>query len=165
MDKNNRVLVAVILLIFVTLLSFNIDTISGYQAKDFTKPSVSVSPKTVYPGQRITVAVISGKFGVNEQSCLYDSNSRVACTNSVCDVFVKNRHYKCTSDEGPIKFNFALSTSLPAGIYNVCVWDYEKAQNNERNGDNSRERGYVCGDFTIIEKSQPEHEILGESSK
>ncbi|MBS3171850.1 hypothetical protein J4449_04535 [Candidatus Woesearchaeota archaeon] len=167
MEKNNRVLVAVILLIFVTLLSFNIDSISGYQTKQLNKPSVTVTPKVVEPGQRITVEVISSKLGVNEKACLYDHNSRVACTNTVCNQEPErnNRHYKCVSDsQNPINFNFALSTSLPSGIYNVCTWDYEVAQENQGKGDYSQSRGYVCGDFTIREPPQPEREKIGESS-
>ena len=167
MDKNNRVLVAVILLIFVTLLSFNIDTISGSSTKSLDKPSVKVITPVVEEGAgaRITVEVVTGKFGVNEQAVLYDRNSRVYTTNSVCDQFLQNRHYKCIGDEkSPIKFNFRLSTSLPSGLYNVCVWDYEVAKNKENEGDNSRERGNVCGSFTIRPKIQPEKEQLGESS-
>lgn len=167
MDKNNRILIAVILLIFVTLLSFNIDTISGSSIKSLDKPSVKITTPVVEEGsgKRITAEVISGKFGVNEKATLYDHNSRVATTNSVCDQFLDNRHYKCISDnENPIKFNFALPTSLPSGLYNVCVWDYEKAQENEDKGDNSLQRGFVCGSFTIRPKPQPEHEQLGESS-
>ncbi len=167
MNKNNRVLVAVILLIFVTLLSFNIDSISGYQTKQENKPSVTITPQVVLPGQRITVEVVSSKLGVNEKACLYDHNSRVACTNTVCNQEPNrnNRHYKCISDsESPIKFNFALSTSLTSGIYTVCVWDYEVAQENQRKGDNSQSSGYVCGGFTIREPPQPERERIGESS-
>ncbi|MEK6937096.1 MAG: hypothetical protein AABW58_03430 [Nanoarchaeota archaeon] len=167
MEKNNRVLVAVILLIFVTLLSFNIDTISGFQTKSLEGPSVTITPKVVKPGERITVEVISGKHGVNEKACLYDHNSRVACTNTVCNQEQErnNRHYKCVSDaENPIKFNFALSTSLLSGIYTVCVFDYGEAEKSEDKGDYSKERGYVCGTFTIREPPQPEREISGESS-
>lgn len=167
MDKNNRVLIAVILLIFVTLLSFNIDTISGFQSKEARKPSVEITPKVVYSGQRITIEVKTSKLGVNEKATLYDSNSRVATTNTVCNSELEknNRHYKCISDEkSPVKFNFALSSSLPEGVYNVCVWDYEVAQENQKKGDYSQSRGFVCGDFTIREVPQAEREIIGESS-
>ncbi len=166
MDKNNRVLLAIILLIFVTLLSFNIDidTISGFQTKELKQPSVTVSPKVIESGQRITVEVISGKLGVNEKACVYDSDSRIGCTNTVCNdnPQKENRHYKCLSDaSGPIKFNFATSTSLSQGVYSVCVWDYWIAQENKKKGDYAQSRGYVCGDFTVIEKLKLEHEIIG----
>ena len=145
MDKNNRVLVAAILLIFVTLLSFNLDTITGLSTKDKNTPSVSVSPKVIQAGTRVTVTAWTGKPGINEKACLYDSSVRVSCTENVCQ-----GNYKCYStDKNPVKFNFATSTSLPSGVYSLCVWDYELAQQKLNKGDNSQARGYVCGEFTI----------------
>ncbi len=165
MDKNNRVLVAIILLIFVTLLSFNLDTISGSTIRDSDKPSVTISPKVVEEGsgQRVKVEVITGKFGVNERAYLYDHNSRVATTNSVCNDNVEktNRHYKCLGDaKSPVTFYFSLATSLPPGIYNICVEDYEKEQDQKEKGDYSLQRGFVCDSFTIREKFKSEREIL-----
>ena len=152
MDKNNKVLLAAILLIFVTLLSFNIDSITGLSTRSTQRSSVSVTPKVIEAGQRITVSVISGSLGVNEKACIFDSNSRVACTNTVCNdnPQKENRHYKCSSSKtDSIKFNFATSSSLPSGVYSVCVWDYELAQKKLESGDNSQRRGYLCGDFTV----------------
>ncbi len=148
MDKNNRVLIGAVLLIFVTLLSFNLDTITGLSTKDKNIPSVSISPKVVQPGSRITVTVWTGKLGMNEKACLYDSNARVSCTNNACA-----GNYKCYStDKQPVSFNFATSTSLDSGVYSLCVWDYSLAQEKLRKGDNSQLRGYVCGEFTIQSK-------------
>ena len=146
MDKNNRVLVGAVLLIFVTLLSFNLDTITGLSTQNkINTPSVSVSPKVIQAGNRLTVSAWTGKLGINEKACLYDSSVRVSCTENVCQ-----GNYKCYStDKSPVKFNFATSTSLPSGVYSICVWDYELAQQKMDNGDNSQTRGYVCGEFTI----------------
>lgn len=156
MDKNNRVLVAVILLIFVTLLSFNLNTITGSLTKDKNVPYVSISPKLIDAGQRITVSVRTGKLGINDKACIYDDSSRKSCTNAVCD-----GNYKCYStDKDPLKFNFGTSTSLEPGVHSVCVWDYELAQQKLDSGDHSQARGYICGDFTVKEDIVITKEIL-----
>ena len=145
MDKNNRVLIGVILLIFITLLSFNLTSITGLSTKGKTVPSVSVSPKVAEAGERLTISVWTGKLGMHEQACLYDTDSRVSCTRRAC-----SGNYKCYStDTKQVSFNFAPATSLTPGVYSVCVWDYELAQTKTRAGDNSQKRGYVCGDFTL----------------
>jgi hypothetical protein len=158
LDKNNKILLGAILLIFMTIISFNINTITGDLTKEGKKvPSVTVSPKVVVPGERVTVSVWTGADGINERACLYDDNSRVACTNRVCSDSPENldRAYKCYSTgKEQVKFNFATSTSLPSGIYSICVWDYELASKKLRQGDSSQQRAYVCGDFTIMENLQ-----------
>lgn len=150
MDKSNKILVAAVLLIFVTLLSFNLDTITGSSTKEKQVRSVSVSPSVVEGGSRVTVTAYTGKLGMNKQACLYDSNSRVACTYQACDENQDNRAYKCYSTQNkPVKFTFTTSSSLEPGIYSICIWDYELAKQKLDAGENSRERGYVCGEFTI----------------
>ena len=158
MDKNNKILLGAILLIFITLISFNVNTITGDLTKEGKKvPSVTVSPKIAVPGERLTVSVWTGADGINQKACLYDENSRVSCTSRVCSDSPENldRAYKCLSTEKEqVKFNFVTSTSLPSGIYSVCVWDYELASKKLRQGDSSQQRAYVCGDFTIMENLQ-----------
>ena len=152
MDKNNRVLIGAVLLIFVTLLSFNLTSLTGSSTKEGKVPSVSVSPNVAEAGDRLTVSVISGELGVNEKACIYDGNSRVACTSTVCNnnVQKENRHFKCLSSVNQIQFNIATSTSLESGVYSVCVWDYDLAQKKLRSGDYSQRRGHICGDFTLM---------------
>lgn len=152
MDKNNRVLIAVILLIFVTLLSFNLTSITGSSTKDKI-PSVTVNTKVIRAGERVTVSVWTGKLGMSEKACLYDRDgNRISCTNSACDSIPKSS-YKCFSSKetGPLSFTFNPSTSLDPGDYDICVWDYELAKIKLRAGDYTQRRGYVCGDFTIKE--------------
>lgn len=151
MDKNNRVLIAVILLIFVTLLSFNLTSITGSSTKDKI-PSVTVTSKIVRAGERVSVSVLTGKLGMSEKACLYDQDSRLSCITTACSSIPKST-YKCFSSKetGPITFTFNPSTSLEPGVYNICVWDYELAQTKLKAGDYSQRRGYVCGDFTIKE--------------
>ena len=100
MDKNNKILLGAILLIFVTLLSFNINTITGEITKENKKvPSVTVSPKVADAGERVTVSVWTGADGINRKACLYDDNSRVTCTNRVCSEDTDNSYYKCYSTD------------------------------------------------------------------
>lgn len=147
MDKNNRILIAAMLLIFVALLSFNMNSITGASTKDSDGTSVSVSPKVVKAGERLTATVWTGKLGMNKKACVFDDNSRVMCTETACE-----GSYKCySSDTAPIKFAFSLSTSVEEGVYSLCVWDYDLAQKKLKAGDNSQRRGYICGDFTIKE--------------
>ena len=164
MDKNNRVLVAVILLIFVTLLSFNVDTITGSSTKDNKNPSVSVSPKVIELGTRglgtrLTVTVRSGEKGVNEKAVLRDAEGfKKADMHNACE---KYNNYKCYSEKGNlIQFAFAPSNSLKEGVYQVCVHDYKLAEDKKDQGDHSANRGQVCGDFTII-REEIEKELTG----
>lgn len=156
MDKNNKILLGAILLIFITLLSFNLNTITGDITKEGKKvPSVTVSPKVVAPGERVTASVWTGAGGISKKACIYDHNTRVFCVNRVCSDSPVDRGYKCYStDKEQIKFSFVPSTSLSDGVYSICVWDYELADKKSDAGDSSQQRAYVCGDFTIMENSQ-----------
>jgi len=94
MDKDNKVLLAAVLVILVALVAFNFGDITGKAVKDSTV--IAVSPTVVKFGEydtvkMVTIKVMPGEDGVDTKMSLYKVDGfKVGgetvniCTESIC---------------------------------------------------------------------------------
>lgn len=83
MEKDNKILLGAILIILITLVSFNFGDITGKVVKEGTV--VSISPATVTAGDYITVYVKPGSKGVESSAYFYRiDGTRIPATVKLC---------------------------------------------------------------------------------
>jgi len=116
MDKDNKVLLAAVLIILVALVAFNFGDITGKAVKD-DGTVIAVSPTTVKFGEYdtmklVTIKVIPGKDGVDTVMSLYmvdgfkvSGETVNICTDSICREEA-TLTYKLDSELKPGKYYF-----------------------------------------------------------
>jgi len=116
MDRENRIIVGTVFVIFIAIISSNFG-ISGQIIRN-SETEIKVAPDAVYVGQKVYIDIYPGSLGVNQKISFYqaEDNLRKDSTYIVCGV-----NFKCYDDTS---FSYVIPTSWEPGIYFANVYDY-----------------------------------------
>lgn len=130
MEKNTKIVIGAILILFIAMVSFKFEALTGAVSKENTM--INVDKDVVRAGEWITVTVKSNYWLDNRDgygACFYVDGRRKSCTRSLCNTD-EGTLYKCKENI----FNYRIPTSwkpLDGEKVNayVSVREYSKFRN------------------------------------
>lgn len=155
MEKNTRVVIGAVLILFIAMLSFRFDTLTGMASTSDWEPTakITVEPNIIYndvsdndivtDNRMITVTVKSQNWLMNGDgygACFYRDGTRVACTRELCKMQGAGTISRCKENV----FNFRVPTNWNEGHYQIAVREYPKSRTFSKT--------VYSGDFDIKDK-------------
>jgi len=89
---DRKVVVFAVLLILISMISFNFDKITGQVTSSDYVSSISVNPQSIVSGGVISVTVNPGREGINQKLVFYFADTGLRIANMDINVC---RSYKC----------------------------------------------------------------------
>jgi len=128
--KNKNILLGAVLILLISLVTFNLDITGNVATPTTTK--ITVIPTTVQQGDKITITVTPGEKGARRNLYFMVGNYRRSISNLFCKDESRMSN-KCFKSE---TMTYIIPVSWSADVYNVAVYDYGI-------------KDYVRADFTV----------------